>query len=367
MNSLLKLIFSLAICSSLTVTGTADPWQLPDAVIKDFNRLSIGTNPQIELISIVQTISKYPEVFDFLMAKDSSEYKTEVIRHFSPYKNHPVVRMLNRLSMQPGMLNFSAPSAIMLLIDKKFDLRSDIIMDDFVVKRTGGLDSLKTFLDLLKDFAVKSSFNSFYKSHEDFYLNISEDVIKNLGQINYINELENFYGETQRSYNIVLVPLYGYVGFGNSLLFPDNKRELFCTIGPKGVVGNSPFFGNEDYLKDMIRHEFSHPFINPLTEKYWDKIRDFSRNYLAIPEVARKSVCGDWQECINEFIIRSITTQLAYNESEESGAAMYQREKIRGVNYLDPLLISIRIYQNERDRYPTFESFYPVLLNAFKN
>jgi hypothetical protein len=367
MKRLLHILLLLFLFSGLKVTAAGESWQLPDAVTRDFNRLDIGTSPQVELISIVQAISKYPEVFDFLMAKDSSEYKSEVLEYFSLYRDHPVVQMLNRLSMQPGMLNFSAPSNILLLADRNLDLRSDLVTDDFVIKRAGGMDSLVKFLDLLKDFAVKSSFDSFYNAHSNFYQEIAEHVIRNLGQINYINELENFYGQTQHSYNIVLVPLYGHVGFGNSLLLPDGKRELYCTIGPRGVSGNIPFFGDEDYLKYLIRHEFSHPFVNPLTEKYWDRIREYSRNYPAIPEIAKKSVCGDWQECINEFIIRAVTTQLSYDESEKLGSEVYQKEKSHGVSYLDTVLISLRVYEAKRDKYQTFESFYPILLNTFKN
>jgi hypothetical protein len=61
----------------------------------------------------------------------------------------------------------------------------------------------------------------------------------------------------------------------------------------------------------MIRHEFSHPFINPVTEKKWSYIESWSSGYDSIPEIARKQVCGDWQECINEFVIRAVTTHLA--------------------------------------------------------
>jgi len=367
MKTLTKIIAIFILSGCFTVARAGESRLLPSPLTRDFNRLNIGTSPQVELISIIQMIGKYPEVFDFLMSQDSSEYKTQVIEHFGPYRDHPVVQMLNRLSMQPGMLNFSAPSNIMLFTDQDLNLRKDFVTDDFVIKRAGGIDSLVKFLDLLKDFATESSFTSFFGAHIGFYTQLADNTIKNLGRIDYIDELENFYGQAQRSYNIVLVPLYGHVGFGNSLLFPDGKRELYCTIGPRGVSENVPSFGDESYLKNLIRHEFSHPFVNPLTEKYWDKIRDYSENYLAIPSAARKSVCGDWQECINEFIIRSVTTQLAYNESEELGSELYQKEKSRGISYLDTVLISIRAYQEERDRYPTFESFYPILLNAFKN
>lgn len=341
-------------------------FKISKPVAKEYNKITVGVFPQVELISIVQSISKYPTVFGFLMSGDTTSYKRDVIAHFGDYKDHPAVKMFDRLSMQPRMLNFSAPSNIMLYTDEYLDLRTDIELDDFVVNRIGGTDSLKHFLRLLRDFAVKSSFNEFFKSHSAFYLTITGNTIKNMGEINYISELEHFYGKKQKSYNIILVTLYNNVGYGNSLLFSNDKREIYNTMGPKSVSNNVPFFGDEFSLTYMIRHEFSHPFINPLTEKNWDYIKDYSQNYVSIPQAAQKNVCGDWQECINEFAIRAITTQIFYNDSPEAGTQAYNKELTRGVSYLDVLLEKIRQYESERDKFPTFESYYTHLLDAFR-
>jgi len=193
-----------------------------------------------------------------------------------------------------------------------------------------------------------------------------ENTISNLGSTNYISELESFYGTEQKSYNIILVSLYNFVGFGNSLLCSNDQRELYNTMGPQKVVDNVPFFGDENYLKYMIRHEFSHPFINPLTEKHWDYLSEYAQKYDSISEIARTKVCGDWQECVNEFTIRAITTQLAYNESDKDGLQYYEKEKSRGVSYLDSLLNKFRYYQSQRETYPTLESYYLNILDVFK-
>jgi hypothetical protein len=366
MKRLLKSIIVFGFFAFPIVLNAQANYKISKSVTKDYNQVIIGVFPQVELISIVQTISKYPTAFGFLMAGDTSIYRTDVINHFDSYKNHPAVLMFNRLSLQPRMLNFSAPSNIMLYTNESLDLRTDIELDDFVINRAGGIDSLRVFLRLLRDFAVQSSFNDFFLDHRDFYLAITENTIKNMGSINYISELENFYGKTQKSYNIILVTLYNFVGFGNSLLYSNEKREIYNTMGPKTVLNNIPFFGDEKYLKYMIRHEFSHPFINPLTEKYWNYIKDYSHNYDSIPEVARKNVCGDWQECINEFIIRAITTQIAYNESVDIGYQAYKKEISRGVSYLDELMDRIKLYESRRDTFPTFESFYPTILDVLR-
>ena len=364
-----SLKFSLIILSIIANDGSLvaqDPYTSPGAITEVKNQVTVGVFPQVELISIVETISKYPTVLGFLMAKDSSEYKSDVTEHFSPFNDHPVIHMFDRLSLQPGGLNFSAPSNIMLYTDKSIHLREDIELDDFVVNRIGGRDSLQVFLDLIRDFAIQSSFNKFYNEHQDFYLKIVKNTIHSLGPINSISELESFYGKIQKSYNIVLVSLYNFHGYGNSLLCSNDLREIYNTMGPKTVNNNVQFFGDEDYLKYMIRHEFSHPFVNPLTEKHWDYIKDYSDKFDTISEVARKKVCGDWQECINEFIIRAITTQIAYNESDEAGMLVYEKEKSRGVSHMDSLLKKIRYYQSNRETYPTLDSYYLNILDVFK-
>lgn len=352
----------------LTLPVHSQPaFRLCDPVTGNQNQITVGVLPQVELISVVQTISRYPEFFGFLMAKDSTAYSREVLTHFGPYRSHPAVAMFNRLSLQPRMLNFSAPSNIMLFTDEYLYLRNDIVTDTFVTDRAGGHDSLMVFLRLMRDFAVQSSFNGFFTRHSNFYRTLVENTINSTGPADYIAGLEEFYGSRQKSYNIVLVTLYGSVGYGNSLLYPDGKRDIYNTMGPRSVKADIPYFGDEEYLTHMIRHEFSHPYINPLTEKYWDLIKGCSASYELIPEVARKNVCGDWQECINEFVIRAITTYLAYGDSDEAGEKAYTRESGRGVSCLDELLKNIRLYESERNSFPTFESFYPRLLEVFRN
>jgi len=76
-------------------------------------------------------------------------------------------------------------------------------------------------------------------------------------------------------------------------------------------------------------------------------------------------MCGDWQECINEYVIRAVTTHLAYNDSEDAGAREYEKESSRGVVLLDELLEQIRRYESSREAFPSFESFYPNILKVF--
>jgi hypothetical protein len=363
-------MYTLLLCLSAIHTAYSapaeNPYRLPDPISKEYNSIHYMVSPQIELISIIQTISEYPTVFGFLMQEDSFQYKQEVLKKFGPFKSHPLVTWFNKISMQPRKMNFSAPSNLMLYADDHLNLRTDLHFDDFVLSRAGGRDSLLLFLDLLKDFAFQSSFNDFYEGHAGYYTSIIANTIAQLDSIDHIKELESFYGTRQKSYSIVLVSLYSHVGYGNSIVYSSGECEIFDTMGPQKIKDGAPFFGDNLYLKYLARHEFSHPFVNPLTEKYWDVIKEYAKNYESIPEVAKENACGDWQECINEFIIRAITVRLAFHESKELGLKVYEEEKSRGVSYLDPLLTTLQAYAHNRSQFPNFDSYYPKVLEVFK-
>ena len=80
------------------------------------------------------------------------------------------------------------------------------------------------------------------------------------------------------------------------------------------------------------------------------------------PKLARSPIA---RAGINEFLIRSITTHLAFHESEEAGNMAFERETSKGVCHMDTLLEKLNYYQANRGTYPTFDSYYPIILDVF--
>ena len=117
-------------------------------------------------------------------------------------------------------------------------------------------------------------------------------------------------------------------------------------------------------MEFIQRHEFSHPFVNPLTSEHSDAVASLSRVFDTLPEGARK-VCGEWEECVNENIVRAVTTHLAFEDGLEVGQAALERELDRGAVFVPALLDLVRDYDASRDRYPTLASYYEKLLTAF--
>ena len=71
---------------------------------------------------------------------------------------------------------------------------------------------------------------------------------------------------------------------------------------------------------------------------------------------------GEWPICLNEHLVRAVTIRLAYLDNKEAGKQALKEEERKGFIYIDCLTDRLIEYENNRDRYPTFESFYDVLI-----
>jgi hypothetical protein len=216
-------------------------------------------------------------------------------------------------------------------------------------------------------FCKESGFAAFYEEHREFYMSLVDQAARGLAGRDYIREIETFYGAPQKAYTLVLVPLYGHVGYGPHLALKDGSREVFNILGPLNVKdGVANFAYDGPYFEEMQRHEFSHSFVNPLATKNTAAVERLSPLFRRMPEVALKGMCGDWEDCLNEQVVRAVTTHLAYADSRSSGDRALAGEKRQGAVLIDEILAGVREYASARDRYPTFETYYPVLLQRLE-
>jgi hypothetical protein len=343
-------------------TGST-PTILP--VVKTVNSIRITVDPGVELMSIAQEIGGFRDDHAFLLTKDSSAYRQEVQQAFSKYRSHRAVMMVAELG-KTGF-SFSRPPFIMLHLDGALDLRTDIVPDALAMRLSGGEEKVRELAREMARFREESDFDAFYEEHRTFYESLAGEVARHFEGRDYVREIESFYGARRRSYSLVLVALYGPVGFGPDLALRAGGREVFNILGPRGVTDGVPHFARDSgYFEYMQRHEFSHSFVNPLATGNRSGVERLAPLFQRMPEGARKNMCGDWEECLNEQVVRAVTTHLAYGDSEAAGDRALQIEKKRGAVLIDELLASVREYSASRDRYPTFESYYPMLLRRLE-
>ena len=186
--------------------------------------------------------------------------------------------------------------------------------------------------------------------------------------MDYMGALEDYVGEKQGNYHIILGPLLHHGGFGPSIVRDKGVTDLFRIIGPVGESGGIPDFGDLARLQDVLWHEFAHSFVDPITAENLESVNEYSGLYTLIAD-QMMSAGGymNWQICVNEHIIRAITCRLFHSEiGPEAGKKALETERARGFRYIDAVHSRLLEYEANRSRYATLKSFYPEIVAAFE-
>lgn len=347
-----------ASCTSMNVARPQTPDREPSQ-----HRLNVAVDPRLELLAVVQLLSGYGERLGLITRFDFS-YKRDVIEYFSAYNNHRAVQLFAEMSKDG--FSFDAPPAAMLYLSDPPDLNTKLPFTDYLKRRAGGQKRLNQFVNSLRDFAKQTQFVVFFKSHQGTYQQIVADGRSKMEGIDYIGTLENYYGLEHHSYNIILVPLF-VGGFGHRVERADGTCDIYNICGPMNIEENLPVFGTVESFRGLAWHEFGHSFVVPTMDKLVSSLAKYSSLYDPISDRMKKQAYGTWETCVNEHLVRAVTTRLAYREmGKEAGEKALLHEKTKGFFYVEALCKRLEKYENERNKYRTFADFSGELIDVFK-
>jgi hypothetical protein len=344
--------------------GPAPDLSIPAKVIEpevlQINSLRLAVDPREELLSIILLLSDYDPQLE-QMTKFDFAYSREIRTAFDKYRNHDAVKIFNKL----WRINFSydTPPTAVLYLTYDFRLRQDTPITNYLKARAGSEKVLLKFLEALRRFSDDSQFAVFFNRHREYYRLILREAGSRTAGKDYIRELEAYYGVHNASYTIILVSLFRRGGYGPRVDRPDGS-EIYAIIGARGMNDFNPTFGTRSDFLHIMRHECSHSFVNPVTEKNKELVRRYAHLFTPVKDTMQSLSYGEWPICLNEHLVRAVTIRLAYRDNKEMGKQALDEEKRRGFLYIDCLTDRLIEYENNRDRYPTFESFYPTLLGA---
>lgn len=361
-HRLVPTLLALVLLLSISLMADAASPVKPVSVTK--GSLSTTVDPRIELLSIVQYLSDYKDKYPHLVSRQDSSYRKDVDDWFAKFKSHPVVGLFDK--MFPEGFSYDAPPHAVLYLDADFSLDQVIFKDGAMdIERAGGKERLIEFANALKSFAVESNFSEFFNAHTAFYEKIIKATLDSIQHKDTVEVLEQYYGEKRSSFSIVISPLLGQGSFGPQIEREKGRRETYCIMGPCGEKDGVPVFGSTQFFNQLQRHEFGHSFVNPLTEKHSDICEKYSNLFTPMKQIMESSAYGEWQTVVNESIIRAVTTRLAYRlDGKEAGDRELQSHKRNGFVFTDALIKKLEEYEQNRDKYPTLDSFYPELLKA---
>lgn len=324
--------------------------------------INVQVNPYLEFMNSILLTSRYneltmPYVGYGLMTAVQNEYTGAIKQFLNEYHNEPVYKTIE--DMIPNGFTFSRPVELMLSLGSGNDFSIQHQLSPLCVQYCGGMEQISKLLRSLKDFESKIHFFEFFDTIKSFYATIVQKTSESLGRYPFVDLIEQEFGKSQNSYNYILSSLM--VGnFGIS--FVDYKTygaDLFSV------------FSTDDFSLSprILIHEFSHSFINPLTDKYYDLAEKYIPSYeklkdLKLPDY--QSGYGDFKECINEHLVRAMSIHLLKQINHtDSANVQLKNDFYSGYRFIEKILERYDYYDRNRTQYSSIEEFYPELLGSF--
>ncbi|MDR0874259.1 MAG: DUF4932 domain-containing protein [Prevotellaceae bacterium] len=330
-------------------------------VERKIGKLNIAIDPRMELLSAVQLLSNYP------MINRGSPYSKDILNYFAPFSSQEAVVMTDGVLWEHGFV-FDAPVKYMMYLSQPPELERQItISNDSLLQRSGGEDNLEQYRKSIKQFAEISDFETFWNSKQSFYNQILDMTISDMTEIDFVKTLEDYFNETKENYNVIVTPAF-MGGYGFETLDADGKNNVYACIPTESIKDSIPYI-LMNHLIFYAWHEFAHPFVNPLADKYADRVSSLEKLFEPIKDEMSKQAYMLWQICVNEHIVRAVNVRLRelYLDSQKANTRL-EYELNHHFIYIEPLIEKLKDFEKQRDeKNITFSEFYPELLQVLNN
>lgn len=347
--------------------------------IKKQKKVEVVINKTIETFMILRSIANNDPLFQY---RDST-YKGKPIMYearktFSDYKNHPAVKetqiMLNTTSntgdlILQGLLYFEELPSNSL----KYEISSENWKDR--------KDSLIAYMNTLQKFYKDAKVDEFISNHSDFYNGAITEAKLHLDD-SLVTIMEDYFGIENYAYKMILIPNSPFgMGFGASV--KSDKGDIFYQIiSPANDIewnNNSVYDtygfsgeGAKEYYRDLVVHEFCHPFITPFidSEKMRNEIAKSESLYVPkLDSIMSNQGYNSWWGFVNEHLVRLAEIRIAKKMEIEDFEEMRDFNiKENGFVLLPDAEKLIVNYESSREKYKNFQEFIPELieqLNGF--
>ncbi len=321
-------------------------------------RFEAKVSPEMELLAGVLTQTSWME--NRGPRGEGNEYFRALRDFFAPYNSHEAM-MLAQEFTDSGFV-YDAPVAFICHLGSLPELELRYEYSDYIVQRAKGRDRLERFRWALKDLADESNFLEFYKSWQPRFTEWL--AASSMDGDKIVTWLEAFFGQQASEFHLLLAPAM-FPGGGYGAIITDENEELisFQIIREKGESKAAPEFPTDKELEYLSLHEWGHSFVNPALEAHEDVVGRLQRFYNPVAKAMNRQAYSNVHTFMNEQVLRAITT-LAAEELYSAAAYEHYLEFERSMSFYltDEIIAILRDYQANRDQYPTFDDFVPVLL-----
>ncbi|MFT4223451.1 DUF4932 domain-containing protein [Dysgonomonas sp.] len=317
---------------------------------------------RVELLSIIARLADYNEYSN----KIFKLYTDRIYKHFDPYKEHELIKFAAKLREERGV-SYDAVMAMAIHLDDNLNPRVEFT-DELPESRWGKENTYK-FVTLLKEFYKDARCEEFFDSNKDLYKEVSRRFLPVYEELD-IKWYSSFYGkEPSEKFKIVNGLGTGGGNYGVSVIPPSNEKEVYAIMGTWQMDSlGIPIFKKEGYFPTLL-HEFNHSFVNHLIDINEDALKESGEKiFEKVKKEMAQQAYGSWKTVMYEALVRAAV--IKYMKDHNFDQTAIDRETytqlFRSFIWIRELVAELDKYSQDRETYPTLESYMPRIIEAYK-
>ena len=322
----------------------------------------IAVDARIELISLIFRLAGNPEYTQGRVAS----YSADVEKQFGEFGNHPVVTLARQLRASRGVSYDACMSMAVHLADAdELKLRLPLAPWPEALDRRWSVEGVSGFLAAARQFMAASSFRRFFDQHRSLYATTESRLRKLIEQEAHLEWFREYFGERpQAAFIVVPALLNGGACYGPRFRGAAAQEELYCILG----VWKTDAQGLPEFARDMLStivHEFCHSYANAIIDRHEPELRAAGEKlYRNVATRMQSQAYGNAQTMLRESLVRACVVRYLHRyDGAGTARKAIQEEKRRGFMMIEGLSDLLGQYEEQRDRYPTLESFAPRLVS----
>lgn len=344
-----------------------------------FNRTLVASQPDTPVVEghitepyFSETVELMGLLFRMAGANEYSQCQVGTVassadQYFASMKNHQAVTLAKQYRQYGVSYDAVTGYANQLVFDEEGKI---IFEPDYLEGSNTSFDRWNSqqktdMLAALNDFYVASKFHDWFVSTKTE----QEQAIasfKSICNLDY-TWFDTFYGKNDKlSSRIILSFMIGNSNNGISLKRKDGTLLLTPVLGSLSQNNGSVRFNGD---MNLIVHEFSHPYCNPLIEANWSSISSKAQEvYSRVSSKMQSQAYSNAMTMMCETLVRSSAIRYMINHNQQNLVNQtLAYEESNGFMMVRTLMKTLEKRELEADKYATLADFMPVLIEAINN
>lgn len=350
-TALIGVVILVGMAPALSVLAKKPP---PEAYVE------AKVDERVEMMCIIARLAGYEEYRN----DEFKLYAEDVDKYFERHAQHPAVQFMVKMRDRIG---FDALMSMAVCLNPPPALSQRVAFSDQIPEVRWGKQSAGQFVPLIQRFYKDAACRAFFKSHEDLYRTVELRFQNVLQKVDY-DWYKGFFGRMEPcSFYLYIGLLNGGNGYGPEVLLPNGRRCVYSICGAWEIDDQGlPVW--KDRTVQLIVHEYNHSFINDLVKANETRLRTSGEKiHTTVEEEMHEQHYGTWQATISESLVRAAELRYEFRHGASGDKVYYGliRERNKGFLWIDELFSLLGVYENSGGAYPTFQSFFPMIVSYY--